>query len=200
MTTNQPKNFVHLIADLSGVLSEAQLKAHFGLYQGYVKKLAEITEKLATAPREANYSLSDYSELKRREPVAFNGTVLHELYFANLGPAGEQPGAKFKGAVESSFGSWDAYLTDCKAAVASGHGWLLTVFDWNYMVVRNNLVQSEHHVGLFPNCSVLFAVDAWEHAYFLDYGTKKADYVSGLLGRVRWSAVDERMAMTPVAK
>ncbi len=86
-----PKNFDHLIAECKGFLSEAQLKAHFTLYQGYVKKLNEIEEKLGKAdPTTANYSFSEYSELRRREPVAYNGTVLHEQYFANLGAPGQQ--------------------------------------------------------------------------------------------------------------
>ena len=73
-----PINYDHLISECSAFLSENQLKAHFTLYQGYVKKLNEIEEKLAKAdPTTANYSYSEYSELRRREPVAYNGTVLH---------------------------------------------------------------------------------------------------------------------------
>ena len=66
-----PINYDHLISECSAFLSENQLKAHFTLYQGYVKKLNEIEEKLAKAdPTTANYSYSEYSELRRREPVA----------------------------------------------------------------------------------------------------------------------------------
>ena len=64
-----PKNYDQLIAECAGFLSENQLKAHFTLYQGYVKKLNEIEERLAKAdPTTANYSFSEYSELRRREP------------------------------------------------------------------------------------------------------------------------------------
>ncbi len=188
-----PKNFDHLIAEVKGVLSEKQLQAHFTLYQGYVKKLNEIEERLAKAdPTTANYSFSDYSELRRREPVAYNGTVLHEAYFANLGtPDGTAPDA-FKKAVESSFGSFDSLLADIKGIVGSGHGWCLVTWDWNFMRVRTNMVQSEHHVGLFPDNSVLLAIDAWEHAYFLDYGTKKPDYLAGVLKHINWKTVEKR--------
>ena len=187
----EPKNFDHLIGKVQG-LSENQLKAHFGLYQGYVKKLTEIWEKLGKADRSApNYSFNEYSELRRREPVAYNGTYLHELYFGNLIKEGEPEGT-LKKAVEKSFGSWDNYVADLKACLMSAHGWTLTVFDYNTMSVRNNLVQSEHHVGLFPNCSVLVALDAWEHAYMIDYGTKKPDYVANVLNAINWKAVNER--------
>ena len=66
------KNFEHLLGECKAFLSEKQLQAHFTLYQGYVKKLNEIEEKLAKAdPTTANYSFSEYSELRRREPVAY---------------------------------------------------------------------------------------------------------------------------------
>lgn len=45
---------------------------------------------------EPNYSYGEYYQLRRREPVAYNGTVLHELYFENLGPGGGEAPAAFK--------------------------------------------------------------------------------------------------------
>src|SRR5262245_27316490 len=101
---HEPKNYERLFSELRGALSEPQLRAHFALYQGYVKKLNEIEHKLASVDRElANYSFGDYSELKRREPVAYNGTVLHELYFSNLGPTGEKIPPGFHKAATSAF-------------------------------------------------------------------------------------------------
>ena len=67
---HEPKDFRRLISECQGFLSEKQLQAHFTLYQGYVKKLNEIESSLQQADREkANYSYSEYSELRRREPV-----------------------------------------------------------------------------------------------------------------------------------
>lgn len=193
-----PKNFDHLIAECKGFLSEAQLKAHFTLYQGYVKKLNEIEEKLGKAdPTTANYSFSEYSELRRREPVAYNGTVLHEQYFANLGGPGQQVPESVKAAVAASFSSWDAFIVDLKGIVGSGHGWCYVSFDWNFMKLRTSFIQSEHHVGLLPNQSTVLAIDAWEHAYFLDYGTKKPDYLAGVLNHINWTEVEKRLHMTP---
>lgn len=189
----EPRNFEHLIGKVKG-LSENQLRNHFTLYQGYVKKLNEIEQKLADADRGApNYSWNEYSELKRREPVAYNGTFLHELYFDNLGAPGTTPPELFKKAVTSAFGSWDAYIADVKAACGSAHGWLLTCYAYADNRVRNVLVQSEHHVGLQVDTQVLVAVDVWEHAYFMDYGTKKPDYVAAVLASLNWDKVGERV-------
>jgi Fe-Mn family superoxide dismutase len=196
---HEPKNYERLFSELRGALSEPQLRAHFALYQGYVKKLNEIEHKLASVDRDlANYSFGDYSELKRREPVAYNGTVLHELYFSNLGSTGEKIPPGFHKAATSAFGSFDSWAKDVAACVASAHGWCLTVYDFNFGVIRNVLVSSEHHVGLLPNSAVLVAIDGWEHAYFLDYATKKADYVEKVLQHLKWSAVEQRLTWTPL--
>src|SRR3954465_6130679 len=102
----EPKNFDNLLGGNAKGLSDLQLKAHFTLYQGYVKKLNEIREKLGSADRSApNYSFNEYSELKRREPVAYNGTVLHEMYFENLGNGSTQADENSKKLITASFGS-----------------------------------------------------------------------------------------------
>ena len=194
----EPKNYDHLIGKVKG-LSENQLKAHFTLYQGYVKKLNEIEQKLGTVDKSApNYSFNDYSELKRREPVAYNGTFLHEAYFDNIGEPGTEPPAFFKTAIAGAFGSWDNYLADVKAAAASAHGWVLTCYGYADNKVRNVLVQSEHHVGLFADTHIMVAIDCWEHAYFMDYGTKKADYIGNLLQSINWKTVEARSKQSPM--
>jgi superoxide dismutase, Fe-Mn family len=187
------KNFDHLLGGNAKGLSDLQLKAHFTLYQGYVKKLNEIREKLGTADRSApNYSFNEYSELKRREPVAYNGTVLHEMYFEALGKGGTEPNDHTKKLFTAGFGSMDAWLADAKACLMSAHGWLVTIYDYEDGKLYNNLVRTEHDVGLFANVHVMLAVDAWEHAYFADYQTKKGDYVANVLSGMNWDVLNER--------
>ena len=193
MAKHEAKDFNYLLGKVDG-LSDAQLKAHFGLYQGYVNKLNEIWEKMAGADRtKPNYSFNEYSELRRREPVAYNGTVLHELYFENLGKQGE-PSPELKKAIEASFGSFENWVQDAKAILASGHGWCQLVYDWNFNRVANMMIQSEHHVGLWPNVSILCSIDAWEHAYMIDYGTKKPDYIATVLNALNWNVINERFS------
>jgi len=197
----EPKNFDHLLGGNAKGLTDTQLKAHFTLYQGYVKKLNEIWDKLGKADRSApNYSYNEYSELKRREPVAFNGTVLHEIYFENLGNGSTQPSGDSKQLIEASFGSMDAWLADAKAALMSAHGWLVVAYDYDSRKLLNNLVRTEHDVGLFANTHIMIAVDAWEHAYFFDYQTKKADYVANALSGLNWDVINQRLKMVSGAK
>jgi Fe-Mn family superoxide dismutase len=191
----EPKNFSNLLGGNAKGLSDLQLNAHFTLYQGYVKKLNEIREKLGAADRSApNYSYNEFSELKRREPVAYNGTVLHEMYFENLGNGSTAANEASKKLIDSSFGSYDAWMADSKAILMSAHGWLVTVFDYSDGKLYNNLVRTEHDVGLFANVHVIVAVDAWEHAYFADYQTKKADYVANALSGLNWDVLNARFA------
>jgi len=190
----EPKNFDNLLGGNAKGLSDTQLKAHFTLYQGYVKKLNEIREKLGSADRGApNYSFNEYSELKRREPVAYNGTVLHEMYFQNIGNGQGAPNDHTKKMIDGSFGNFDAWLADAKAVLMSAHGWLVVTFDYADGKLYNNLVRTEHDVGLFANTHAMIAVDAWEHAYFADYQTKKADYVANVLSGLNWDVLNERM-------
>lgn len=190
----EPKNFDYLLGGNAKGLSDMQLKAHFTLYQGYVKKLNEIWEKLGKADRSApNYSYNEYSELKRREPVAFNGTVLHELYFENLGNGSTSPDERTRKLIETSFGSFDDWLADAKACLMSAHGWLVTAYDYTEKKLFNNLVRTEHDVGLFANTHIMIAIDVWEHAYFADYQTRKADYVANVLSGLNWKTIGERI-------
>jgi Fe-Mn family superoxide dismutase len=190
------KNYDHLLGGNAKGLSDTQLKAHFSLYQGYVKKLNEIREKLGSADRSApNYSFNEYSELKRREPVAYNGTVLHEMYFENIGNGSTQPSDQSKQLVVKSFGSMDAWIADAKACLLSAHGWLVTVYDYSDNKLYNNLVRTEHDVGLFANVHAMIAVDAWEHAYFFDYQTGKAKYVEAVLSGLNWDTINARLEL-----
>jgi Fe-Mn family superoxide dismutase len=194
LTLHQAKDYSRLVAHCHGFLSDAQLRAHFELYHGYVKKLNEIEALLTAASREgANYSFAAYSELRRREPVAYNGTLLHELYFGNLGPPGVEAPAAFRQAEEKAFGSWDQALADLKAMTQSTHGWVLVTCELGSERLRHNLVHSEHDGGLFADQAVLLAIDCWEHAYFLDYSLRKSDYVEGVLNHLDWAVVQGRL-------
>ena len=187
----QPRNFDHLLDSLDG-LSKKQLLAHFGLYKGYVNKLNEITEKLTTAdPKTANYSYNEFSELKRRESVAFNGSYLHELYFENLAAPGQSPAPSFKKAIEESFGSWDRWVADVRGSAGSTPGWVVTTYSRVDKKLHNYLM-FEHHIGLPVHQEVVMALDCWEHAYMIDYGTTKPEYLDAFFKNVNWKVLGER--------
>ncbi len=186
------RDFSHLLGKVKG-LSDAQLTAHFKLYEGYVKKLNEIEEKLKGMDRAlANYTFGEYSELKRRECTAFNGSYLHEMYFENLIGEGVEVPAALKSDVEASFGSWDAMIADMKACGGSTPGWVLLT--WNKIDQSlHTYIMYEHHIGLPVHQVPILALDCWEHAFMIDYGIVKADYLTAFFANVDWKVVGERL-------
>tara|TARA_Y100000310_G_scaffold216676_1_gene217741 strand:- start:182 stop:763 length:582 start_codon:yes stop_codon:yes gene_type:complete len=186
----EAKNFSNLLGNLEGI-SDEQLKAHFKLYEGYVNKLNEIREKLASQDKsKANYSFGEFSELKRREGVAFNGAFLHELYFENLGSEGERS-EELKKAVDEAFGSWENFHDDVVGCAVSTPGWVLVTLDKTDGKVHT-CVLYEHHIGLPVHQEIILALDCWEHAFMIDYGTDKASYLKAFTKNVNWEVVNKR--------
>jgi Fe-Mn family superoxide dismutase len=185
------KNFDYLVGQIEGI-SERQLRAHFGLYQGYVKKSNALEEKLKDAdPKSANSSYSEYSELQRRRAVPYNGAYLHELYFENLTGKKSEPSPELKSAIETAFGRVETWIEDIRGGMLSGHGWTLLVKSRRDGTLRNNVVE-EHHSGLFIEQDILLALDGWEHAYMIDYGTSKSEYIEVLINNIDWEVVNRR--------
>lgn len=189
--SHEIKNYDYLIGQING-LSEKQLRQHFQLYQGYVKKVNEIEEKLKKAdPATANYSFGDISELQRRLSVPYNGAYLHELYFENLTGKASEPSAEVKAAIDAAFGSMENWFSHARAGLISAPGWVLLVRSKKDGTVRNDLVE-EHHRGVLVEQDILLALDGWEHAYMIDYGIVKADYIKVLENSINWNVVNKR--------
>ncbi len=185
------RDFKHLLGKLKG-LSDPQLQAHFGLYEGYVKKLNEIEDKLKNTDKSAsNYSFNEFSELKRRYAVPYMGAYLHELYFDNLVPAG-QPSDKFKELATSSYGSLDAWKEDVKATGLAVPGWVLVCLETTTGRL-NNIQIMEHHIGFPINHVPVLVLDTWEHAFFLDYKANRGAYVDVFFENINWDVVNKRL-------
>lgn len=185
------RNFEHLLNSIEGI-SNDQLKAHFGLYEGYVKKLNEIEDKLKTADRSlTNYSYGEYAELKRRYAVPYMGTYLHELYFDNLIGKG-QASKEFTALAEAQFGSLENWQADAKATGLAVPGWVLTCYDTINGRLQNLQIM-EHHIGFPLNHIPLLVLDTWEHAFFLDYKANRGGYIDVFFKNINWDVVNERL-------
>ncbi len=197
--TIEAKNYERLVGNLPG-FSPPQIEQHLKLYQGYVKKINEIRaeiEKIPFAERKANsnFSYGKFSELKRRESVPYNGVYLHEMYFDNLGGSRGAPESDLARAIEGSFGSqsnWEEDLRAC-AETATG-GWVLLTYDRIDGKLHHNQVW-EHSNGIMINQEHLLALDTWEHAFMIDFGTDKKSYLGAFLQNVNWKVVAERFAL-----
>jgi superoxide dismutase, Fe-Mn family len=188
----EAKNYDRLKGGAVKGLSDSQLDQHFTLYKGYVAKLNEIEEKLASADNtKPNYSYSEYSELKRREAVAFNGSFLHELYFENLGLDNEIS-AGLQKALDAQGGK-EKLTADLKAAALCGPGWAVLTRNRRDGKLHTYFF-GEHMLGLPIEQDLLVVLDSWEHAFMVDYGIARAKYADVFLENIKWSEVSKRFA------
>jgi Fe-Mn family superoxide dismutase len=176
-------------------ISDKQIDFHFNThYKGYVNKLNEILEKLETVDRsKANQNYSEYRALKVEETFNHMGVVLHELYFENLKDGrGTKPSEKLTEMINKNFGSMEKWKEDFKACGTAHRGWALLVFDLSTGRLINNGLDA-HNVYNLSNAIPLLVLDVYEHAYYVDYGPKRAPYLDAFLENVNWEVVNRRL-------
>ncbi len=174
--------------------SETLLTNHFTLYQGYVTNTNKLTDILAAMLKESKTATPEYAELKRRFGFEFNGMRLHEYYFENLG--GKTPldrsGALAK-KLAGAFGSYDDWEKDFRATGAMrGIGWVVLYQDDTNGGLCNQWI-NEHEVGHLAGCRPILVMDVFEHAFMLDYGLKRAEYMEAFYMNVDWKVVADRL-------
>ncbi len=182
-----PKDFSHLLG-LPG-MSDELLNNHFTLYQGYVTNTNSLKELLA----QEDLSLPAYNELKRRFGWEWNGMRLHELYFENLTKESSSASELVIAALTESFGSYEAWEKDfLKTGALRGIGWVMLVKDRQTGALYNVWI-NEHDLGHLADAQPLLVMDVFEHAFMLDYGIKRADYINTFMKAIDWSIVTKRL-------
>lgn len=188
---------LQIAKDLDG-LTLKMIQEHFKLYQGYVKKSNEVQTKLQTADKsEANGVYSYIGELKRQETFAVNGMKLHEVYFGQLNGSGSPSGDIVK-MIEDDFDSVDTWKEDMVATGLSARGWAILCFDFRDNKLHNYGADG-HNVGAVWGAIPLIALDVYEHAYFMDYGVNRKDYINSFFKNLDWdyvNAIAEKFALT----
>jgi Fe-Mn family superoxide dismutase len=187
------KDYSHLIG-MPG-FSETLLKNHFMLYQGYVTNTNKLLETLEAMLKEGKTGMPEYSELKRRLGWEFDGMRLHEYYFENLGgKGGVTRDGKAGKKLAAEFGSYENWEKDFKSVGAMrGIGWAVLYQD-NRTGSLANFWINEHDAGHPAGCTPILIMDVFEHAFMIDYGLKRADYIAAFFGNINWQAVEARLA------
>ena len=159
-----------------------------------------------------NMSLSDYPELQRlslkelllslntmQEPLRTavrnnaGGTYNHELYFdAMMSRMGQMPSGELAEALNRDFGSYRQWKDQMKQAAVgkfgSGWAWLVSDREGNLSIIQT----SNQDVPDLKDYIPLFLVDVWEHAYYLQYQNRRADYVEGWFSLINWRKAEKR--------
>ncbi|MFA6028397.1 MAG: Fe-Mn family superoxide dismutase [Elusimicrobiota bacterium] len=186
------KNFETLLG-LPG-FSDALLKNHFTLYNGYVTNTNKVAALLAGLLAEGKTGEPAYAELKRRFGWEFAGMRLHEYYFENMtkAPAPLKADSKLGKALAAQFGSLENWEKDFRGLGAiRGIGWVTLAYD-KLGGRLFNVWTNEHDLGNLPGCAPLLVMDVFEHAFMLDYGLKRADYLAAFFKAVDWTKAAER--------
>jgi Fe-Mn family superoxide dismutase len=195
----EEKNMAYVAKDYTKLIgmsgfSETLLRNHFTLYQGYVTNTNKVLDTLAQMLKDGKTGTSEYAELKRRLGWEWNGMRLHELYFENLGgKAAIAAASKLAGKLVGEFGSYEAWEKDFKATgTMRGIGWIALYLDPASGRLINFWI-NEHDTAHPTGGAPLLIMDVFEHAYMIDYGLKKADYIEAFFKNIDWAAVESRL-------
>ena len=176
---------------LSGEIVELHHAKH---HAAYVTGANKTLEQLAHA-REAK----DFARIAGLErALAFNvsGHVLHSLFWLNLSPqGGDKPIGDFAEALRRDLGSFDAFKKQMieAATTTMGSGWSALVWEpvgEQLLVTQIHDHQSQQSQGSIP----LMVLDAWEHAYYLQYRTEKAKYFEAIWNLWNWDDIATRFS------
>lgn len=188
----QAKDYAALIG-MQG-FSETLLKNHFTLYQGYVTNTNKVMDSLAAMLKEGKAAAPEFTELKRRAGWEFNGMRLHELYFENLGgKTSVNKDSRLSKKLAEAYGTSENWEQDFRATGAMrGIGWVVLYQD-NITGGLFNAWINEHDTGHFAGCTPILIMDVFEHAFMIDYGLKRADYIASFFKNINWDAVEKRI-------
>src|SRR5580704_6797535 len=187
-------------------LSARLIASHYeNNYGGAVRRLNAIRGDLA-AHDPASAQGFRLNGLKREELIATNSMLLHEAYFEALGEAGGgDPTGALAEAIARDFGSlakWRAEFVAMGRALGGGSGWVLLTRSprpENGGGTLSNVWAADHTHGLAGGTPIL-ALDMYEHAYHLDFGSNAAAYVDAFMNNIAWERVANRFAGAPWQK
>ena len=170
------------------------LKNHFTLYQGYVTNFNKLNDILVAMEKDGKFGTPEFAELNRRLGWEWNGMRLHELYFENMSKKSTSID-KVKGiskGIEKEWGSLEMWEKDFRAmGVIRGIGWVVLYYDKTAERFFNVWI-NEHDVGHLTGATPLLVMDVFEHAFMLDYGLKRADYIEAFFKTIDWDVVEAR--------
>ncbi|CBZ04188.1 superoxide dismutase [Clostridium botulinum] len=172
---------------------EQTLKIHHDIHhKTYVDGLNKAEQKLQEARESGDFALIKHWE----KEIAFHGSghILHTLFWENMTPNGKlNPEGSVIERIKQDFGDYEKFKKQfTEAAIAvEGSGW--TILAWNPMFQKLVILQAEKHQNLTQWGVVpLLILDLWEHAYYLKYQNRRAEFVNAWWNIVNWDIVNTR--------
>ncbi len=175
-------------------IDEETMRIHHDKHHaGYVRGANGALQQLK-AIREGQGDASLIKHWERQLAFHTSGHINHSIFWYTMAPSdaggGGRPSGSLARAMNRDFGSWDQFVAQFKAAAGSveGSGWgwlLLDPFSKQLRIVQTMNQQNENIRGGVS----LVGVDVWEHAYYLRYQNRRADYINAFMNVINWSAV-----------
>lgn len=187
------KTYSHLLG-LAG-FSDTLLNNHFTLYEGYVKNINALSEKLKVLIEKGELSTPEFAEYKRRFGWEWNGMRMHELYFDNMTKESALLNdGKLKEELIAAYGSLENWEKNfIGTGSMRGIGWVVLAHDIETGGLYNVWV-NEHDLGHLVGTTPLLVMDVFEHAFMIDYGLRRAEYIAAFMRAINWKTVEERFA------
>jgi len=161
-------------------------------HAAYVAGANTVVDEIATA--RAAGELGALPGLERKLAFHVAGHVLHSIFWKNLSPdGGGEPEGELAAAIDQDFGGFDGFRKQMTAATVSvmGSGW--GALCWEPLGARLYVAQLyDHQDNIGPGSVPLLVIDAWEHAYYLQYQNRRADFVDAVWNVVSWDDVAAR--------
>jgi superoxide dismutase, Fe-Mn family len=186
---------------LEPVIDKETVHIHFNKhFMGYIKGLNATLAKIEKARKSGDFG--SIKALSRDLAFTGSGVVLHYLYFMLMGPkAGGEPVGKIGEQIKKDFGSFDVFWKQFAAASkkveASGWG----ILAWEPFSKCLVVMQAEKHQNLTSwGAMPVMVCDVWEHAYYLKYQNRRAEYVDNFKKVIDWKKVDQHFKQFCLAK
>lgn len=192
LTPYKAKNYEALLGKIKG-LDDALLKMHFKLYEGYVNNTNLVLQKIQSLTSQGQSRTPEFAGLKRILGWEFDGMLLHEYYFENLGgtqslDANDPLALKMK----SDFGGYDQWKADfISTGLMRGIGWVVAYIDPKNGRLINEWI-NEHDLGHLAGGTPILVMDVFEHAYITQFGLDRNKYIEVFFNNINWDAASNR--------
>lgn len=174
MTLHHDKHHQTYVTNLNGAIEKHPELAS--------KSLEDLLMDLNSVPEDIRMVVRNHG----------GGTWNHSMFWEIMGPnAGGAPKGEVATAIDTAFGSFDAFKAEFEKAANGrfGSGWAWLVKKGNGVAVVSTANQDNPmSEGMTP----VFGIDVWEHAYYLKYQNRRAEYVTNWWNVINWDAVAER--------
>lgn len=182
---------------ISGEIMELHHARH---HAAYVAGANNTLEKLEEARAKEDYST--VNQLAKNLAFHLSGHILHSIFWNNLSPhGGDEPTGELRQAIERDFGSFDALMKQLSNTTNSvqGSGWGVLAYE----PASDRLVIEQvydHQSNIAIASTPILVIDAWEHAYYLQYRNARPDFVKAVWNIVNWEDVAQRYAEARAAR